>query len=141
MLDTADSNRPERRSALVGHELSRLHIDIAALSEIRFPDEGSLKEHGAGYTLYWSAGQASPNRNDASKKLLKWPRYYSTVALLNLGHHHHGNQKDSGTSQWRQCSAWCCGHLRRRDDGTVSSRSDSAMVCRWRSIVCRVGHR
>ncbi|PFX19048.1 E3 ubiquitin-protein ligase TRIM71 [Stylophora pistillata] len=31
MLDTANSNRPERRSALVAHELSRLNIDIAAL--------------------------------------------------------------------------------------------------------------
>ena len=54
MLDTAVSNRPQRRSALVAHELSCLNIDIAALSEVRFPDTGSLKEQGAGYTLYWS---------------------------------------------------------------------------------------
>ena len=54
MLDKAESNRPQRRSALVAHELSRLNIDIAALSEVRFPDTGSLKEQGAGYTLYWS---------------------------------------------------------------------------------------
>ena len=54
MLDKAESNRPQRRSALVAHELSRLNIDIAALSEIRFPNTGSLKEQGAGYTLYWS---------------------------------------------------------------------------------------
>ena len=62
MLDTVDSNRPERRSALVAHELSRLNIDIAALSEVRFPDEGSLKEHGAGYTLYWSGKPQSERR-------------------------------------------------------------------------------
>ena len=54
MLNTAKSNRPQRRSALVAHELSRLNIDIAALSEIRLPDTGSLKEQGTGYTLYWS---------------------------------------------------------------------------------------
>ena len=53
MLDRADSCRPERRSALIAHELSRLNIDIAALSEVRFSGEGSLQEHGAGYTLYW----------------------------------------------------------------------------------------
>ena len=34
--------------------ISRRNIDIAALSEVRFPDTGSLKEQGAGYTLYWS---------------------------------------------------------------------------------------
>ncbi|XP_071504204.1 craniofacial development protein 2-like [Diadema antillarum] len=53
MLDT-DGHRPERRSALIAHELSRLDIDIAALSEVRLADEGNLKEHGAGYRLYWS---------------------------------------------------------------------------------------
>ena len=35
MLDSADSNRPQRRSPLVAHELSRLNIDIAALSKLR----------------------------------------------------------------------------------------------------------
>ncbi|XP_071510462.1 uncharacterized protein [Diadema antillarum] len=38
MLDT-DGHRPERRSALIAHELSRLDIDIAALSEVRLADE------------------------------------------------------------------------------------------------------
>ncbi|KAJ7414990.1 hypothetical protein WISP_80188 [Willisornis vidua] len=54
MLDTMDSGCPERRSALIAHELSWLNIDIAALSEVLLHKEGSLKEHGAGYTLYWS---------------------------------------------------------------------------------------
>ena len=62
MLDSSDSNRPERRSALIAHELSRLNIDIAALSEVRFPEEGSLKEQGAGYTLYWSGRPAGERR-------------------------------------------------------------------------------
>ena len=38
MLDNADSSCPERRSALVAHELSRLNIDITALSEVRLAD-------------------------------------------------------------------------------------------------------
>ena len=54
LLDSVGTNRPERRSALVAHKLSRLNIDIAALSEVRFPEDGSLNERGAGYTLYWS---------------------------------------------------------------------------------------
>jgi len=61
MLDKADSNTPERHSALVAYELSMLNVDIAALSEIRFPDEGSLQEHGARYTLFWS-GKISTQR-------------------------------------------------------------------------------
>ena len=62
MLDSSDSNRPERRSALIAHELSQLNIDIAALSEVCLPEEGSLKEQGAGYTLYWSGRPAGERR-------------------------------------------------------------------------------
>ena len=62
MLDQTDSNRPERRSALIAHELSRLDVDIAALSEVRFPEVGSLQEHGAGYTLFWSGKPATERR-------------------------------------------------------------------------------
>ena len=47
-------NRPQQRSALVAWELARLDTDIAALSEVRFAEQGSLREHGAGYTLFWS---------------------------------------------------------------------------------------
>ena len=35
-------DRPQRRSALVAGELARLDIDIAALSETRFAEQGSL---------------------------------------------------------------------------------------------------
>ncbi|GFS02327.1 endonuclease-reverse transcriptase [Elysia marginata] len=59
MLDKNSSDRPERRSALVAHELLRLNIDIAAFSEVRFPDKGSLNEHGAGY---WSGRQPEQRR-------------------------------------------------------------------------------
>jgi len=86
MLDTAESNRPQRRSALVAHELSCLNIDIAALSEVRFPDTGSLKEQGAGYTLYWSgkpqgerrlSGMGFMIKNNIAAKLENLPTGHS----------------------------------------------------------------
>ena len=43
-----------RRTALIACELARSNIDIAALSETRLPDEGSLEEIGTGYTFFWS---------------------------------------------------------------------------------------
>ncbi|XP_076031906.1 uncharacterized protein LOC143019809 [Oratosquilla oratoria] len=50
-----DSNPdlPKRRTALVAAELARYKIDIAALSETRLPDSGSLTETGEGYTFFW----------------------------------------------------------------------------------------
>ena len=50
MQDTED--RPQRRSTLVAMELALLDIDIAALSEVGFAEQGSLREDGAGYTLF-----------------------------------------------------------------------------------------
>ena len=54
LLDQPNSNRPERRTALVARELMRYDIDIAALSETRFADQGKLREAGPGYTFFWS---------------------------------------------------------------------------------------
>ncbi|XP_076036407.1 uncharacterized protein LOC143022192 [Oratosquilla oratoria] len=50
-----DSNPdlPKRRTALVAAELARYKIDIAAFSETRLPDSGSLTETGEGYTFFW----------------------------------------------------------------------------------------
>ena len=45
--------RPERRTALVGLELKRLDIDVAALQETRLPAEGKIAEKGSGYTFFW----------------------------------------------------------------------------------------
>ena len=53
LLDRSGSDRPERGTALVGKELSRYNIDIAALSETRLADEGQLTEAGCGYTFFW----------------------------------------------------------------------------------------
>nr|VZI30023.1 unnamed protein product [Spirometra erinaceieuropaei] len=72
LLDNPRSNRPERRTALVARELARYKVDIAALSETSFSEQGQLEEVGAGYT-YWSgrpkaeprhAGVAFAIRND-----------------------------------------------------------------------------
>ena len=60
MQDSED--RPQRRSALVARELARLDIDIAALSKVRFKEQGCLREDGAGYTLFWSGKNKDERR-------------------------------------------------------------------------------
>ena len=52
----------QRRSALVARELARLDIDIAALSEVRFAEQGLLTKNGAGYTLFWSGKNKDERR-------------------------------------------------------------------------------
>ncbi|VDL90670.1 unnamed protein product [Schistocephalus solidus] len=52
LLDNPRSNRPERRTALVARELVSYNMDIAALSETRFSEQGQLEELGAGYTFF-----------------------------------------------------------------------------------------
>ena len=51
-MDSAGSDRPQRRTALVGRELGRYGIEIAALSETRLAEIGEIKEVGAGYTFF-----------------------------------------------------------------------------------------
>jgi len=43
----------ERRNAIIACELGKYNIDIAALSELRFSDAGSITEK-AGYTIFWN---------------------------------------------------------------------------------------
>ncbi|BHF60694.1 hypothetical protein SprV_0100365900 [Sparganum proliferum] len=43
LTDNPRSNRPERRTALVARELTRYKVDIAALSETRFSEQGQLE--------------------------------------------------------------------------------------------------
>ncbi|BHF69579.1 hypothetical protein SprV_0301262500 [Sparganum proliferum] len=52
ILDNPSTNRPERRTALVARELARYKVDIVALSEIRFSEQGRQEEAGAGYTFF-----------------------------------------------------------------------------------------
>ncbi|BHF77818.1 hypothetical protein SprV_0602092800 [Sparganum proliferum] len=64
LLDNPRSNRPERRTALVARELVRYNVDIAALSETRFSEQGKLVEVGGGYTFCWN-GRPGSERRDA----------------------------------------------------------------------------
>ncbi|BHF66282.1 hypothetical protein SprV_0200929800 [Sparganum proliferum] len=69
--DSADnprSNQPEWRTALVARELARYKVDIAALTETRFSEQGQLEEVGAGYTFFWS-GRPRAERRDAGVAL------------------------------------------------------------------------
>ena len=63
-MDNTRSERPERRTALVGRELARYNIDIAALSETRLANSGQIVENGAGYTFFWS-GRGENERREA----------------------------------------------------------------------------
>ena len=63
-INSAGSDRPQRRMALVGRELGWYGIQIAALSETRFTDVGEIKEVGAGYTFFWS-GRKKEERHEA----------------------------------------------------------------------------
>lgn len=51
LSDSDTSDRPERRTAIIAQELNRMDIDIVALSETRFLEEGSLVD--SGYTFFW----------------------------------------------------------------------------------------
>ena len=62
LLDRADTSRPERRTALLAKELQRNRIDIAALSETRLSDEGSLKEKSGRYTFFWKGKLQTEDR-------------------------------------------------------------------------------
>ena len=64
LMDSSSSDRPERRPALVGRELDRNKVEIAALSETRLAEEGLLKEVGAGCTFFWS-GRKKEERREA----------------------------------------------------------------------------
>ena len=62
LLDRTGTERPERQTALVALELNRYNIDIAALSETRFPDYDSMVDHG--YTFFWS-GKSRQERRES----------------------------------------------------------------------------
>ena len=75
--------RPERMTAIVGHELARYNIAVAALSETRRADTGCVKEMGAGYTFFWSgkaeteprvSGVGFAIQNDIASSLTSLPK-------------------------------------------------------------------
>lgn len=80
LLDRDETNRPERRTALVAMELAKYRIDIAALCETRFPDSGSLND--LDYIFFWSgkpygekreAGVGFAIRKDIVSKMSETP--------------------------------------------------------------------
>ena len=64
LMYSSGSDRPQRRTALVGRELDRYKVETAALSETRLAEEGLLKEVGAGYTFFWN-GRKKEERREA----------------------------------------------------------------------------
>ncbi|VDM05697.1 unnamed protein product [Schistocephalus solidus] len=64
LLDNTRSNRLERGMALVTRELARYKVDITALRETGFSEQGQLEEVGAGYPSFWS-GRPKAERCDA----------------------------------------------------------------------------
>ena len=64
LMDSAGSDRPQRRTVLIGRGLDRYKVEIAALSETRLAEEGLLKEVGAGYTFFCS-GRKNEERREA----------------------------------------------------------------------------
>ncbi|BHF84426.1 hypothetical protein SprV_0902757700 [Sparganum proliferum] len=62
ILDNLRSNRSDRRAELIALELACYKVDIAALSETRFSEQGQLEEVGASYTLLWSGHPIPDNQ-------------------------------------------------------------------------------
>ena len=62
MLDNANSSHPERCTAFMAHELSRLDIYVISLSKVLLSDEVSHQEPGAICTLNWSGKPSSDIR-------------------------------------------------------------------------------
>jgi len=62
-MDARDTDRPERRTALVLRELTRFNIDVAALSETKLLGEGQITEVGSGYTFFWKGKNLEDHRS------------------------------------------------------------------------------
>jgi len=63
LMDARDTDRPERRTALVSRELTRFNIDVAALSETKLLGEGQITEVGSGYTFFWKGKNPEDHRS------------------------------------------------------------------------------
>ena len=64
LMESAGSDRPHCRTALVGRELCRYGIEVTVLSETRFAEIGEIKEVRVCYTFFWS-GRKSEERREA----------------------------------------------------------------------------
>ena len=52
--DSDSTIRPERATAIICKELEKAVIDICALSEVRCPGTGNVKEKS--HTIFWNGG-------------------------------------------------------------------------------------
>uniref|UniRef100_A0A183SB22 Uncharacterized protein n=1 Tax=Schistocephalus solidus TaxID=70667 RepID=A0A183SB22_SCHSO len=64
LFDYPRSYRLERMMALFAREFARNKVEIAALSEPRFFEQGKLEEVGAKYTFFWTV-RPKAERSDA----------------------------------------------------------------------------
>nr|VZI29648.1 unnamed protein product [Spirometra erinaceieuropaei] len=62
--DNPRRNRPERRTAQVARRRALYKVDIAAVSETRFSEQGQLEEVGAACAFFWS-GRSGAEQRDA----------------------------------------------------------------------------
>ena len=72
----------------MARELARLGIDIAALSGVRFAEHGSLKEDGAGYTVFWSGKNKDERRLSGVGFMIK-TSIARKLQNLSVGHSDH----------------------------------------------------
>ena len=82
LMDSASSDRPQRRTVLVGRERDRNKIEIATLSGTRLAEEGLLKDVGAGYTFFWS-GRKKEERREAGVGFVIKSHLVSQLSGLN----------------------------------------------------------
>ncbi|BHF73752.1 hypothetical protein SprV_0401683500 [Sparganum proliferum] len=70
LLDNPRSCRPERKTTPVARELARYKVDIAALNETPFSEQGQL-EMSAGHTFFWS-GRPKTEQRDSGVAFVIW---------------------------------------------------------------------
>ncbi|BHF58017.1 hypothetical protein SprV_0100096600 [Sparganum proliferum] len=113
-LDNPRSNPPKRRTALVVRELARYKVDIAAISETQFSQQGQLEEVGAGHTFFWS-GHPKAERWDAGVAFAIRNDIVGRLPCLPQGRqlrHHHQRPRSSPADQPQRRKGQIYGGLR-----------------------------
>ncbi|BHF64153.1 hypothetical protein SprV_0200715200 [Sparganum proliferum] len=94
LIDSSRSNRQEQRTVVVARELAHYKVDIAALSNTWFSQQGQLEKVSAGYTFFWSgrprvelrdAGVAVDFRDDIVGRLSRLPQDIKDRLIASSG--------------------------------------------------------